>query len=42
MAVDPDTAEIDFVRTYGLTPAEAASFRVRIEREEAVSVPVAL
>lgn len=36
------TAEQDFVRTYGLTPAEAAAFRERIEREGYASVPAAL
>jgi hypothetical protein len=42
LAKNLDTAEQDFIRTYGLTPAEAAAFRARIEREGGTSVPAAL
>ena len=37
-----DTAEEDFIRSYGLTPYEAAAFRELIERHGSASVPVAL
>jgi hypothetical protein len=42
LAKSLDTAEQDFIRTYGLTPAEAAAFRARIEREGCASIPTAL
>ncbi|MGD0778517.1 MAG: hypothetical protein ABSC05_37530 [Candidatus Solibacter sp.] len=42
LAKNLDTAEQDFVRTYGLTPEEAAAFRGRIEHEGSASVPAAL
>lgn len=28
-----DTAEVDFVRSYGLTPPQAVAFRAEIERD---------
>lgn len=37
-----DTAEQEFIRTYGLTPSEAAIFRARIERDGSACVPTAL
>jgi hypothetical protein len=42
LAKNLDTAERDFVRTYNLTPAEAAAFRARIERDGSASVPAAI
>ena len=42
LAKNLDTAEQDFIRTYGLTPAEATAFRTRIEREGSASIPAAL
>jgi hypothetical protein len=42
LAKNLDTAEWDFVRTYGLAPAEAAAFRARIERNGSASLPAAL
>ncbi len=42
LAKNLDTAEQDFIRTYGLTPAQAAAFRARIERDGSASVPAAI
>jgi hypothetical protein len=42
LAKNLDTAEEDFVRAYDLTPAEAAAFRARIERDGSASVPAAI
>lgn len=42
LAKNLDTAEQDFIRTYGLTPAEAATFRIQIERDGSASVPAAI
>jgi hypothetical protein len=42
LAKNLDTAEQDFLRTYGLTPEEAAAFRARIERDGSASVPAAI
>ena len=42
LAKNLDTAEQDFIRTYGLTPAEAAAFRAELERAGSASVPAAL
>jgi hypothetical protein len=42
LAKNLDTAEQDFIRTYGLTPAQAAAFRARIERDGSASVPAAV
>jgi hypothetical protein len=42
LAKNLDTAEHDFVQTYGLQPLEAADFRRRIERDGCASVPVAV
>ena len=42
LAKSLDTAEQDFVRTYDLTPTEAAAFRARIERDGSASVPAAI
>ncbi len=42
LAKNLDTAEEDFIRTYGLTPAAAAAFRARIERDGSASVPAAI
>jgi hypothetical protein len=42
LAKNLDTAECDFTRSYGLSPAEAAAFRERIEREGSASIPAAL
>jgi hypothetical protein len=42
LAKNLDTAEQDFIRTYGLTPAEAAAFRARIGRDGSASVPAAI
>jgi hypothetical protein len=36
------TAERDFIITYGLTPAQAASFRARIERNGRACVRAAI
>ena len=42
LAKNLDTAKQDFIRIYGLTPAEAAAFRARIERDGSASVPAAI
>lgn len=42
LAKNLDTAEQDFIRTYSLTPAEAAAFRARIEHDGSASVPAAI
>jgi hypothetical protein len=42
LAKNLDTAEQDFIHTYGLTPGEAATFRARIERNGSASVPAAI
>lgn len=42
LAKNLDIAEQDFIHTYGLTPAEAAAFRARIERDGSASVPAAI
>lgn len=42
LAKNLDTAEEDFIRTYGLTTAQAAAFRARIERDGSASVPAAI
>ena len=42
LAKNLDTAEQDFIRTYGLTAAEAATFRTRIERDGSASIPAAI
>jgi hypothetical protein len=42
LAKNLDTAQWDLVRTYRLTPAEAAAFRARIERQGSASIPTAL
>jgi hypothetical protein len=42
LAKNLDTAEQDFIRTYGLTPVEAAAFRAQIERDGSASVPAAI
>jgi len=39
IAKNLDIAEQDFIRSYDLTPAEAAAFRARIERDGSASVP---
>jgi hypothetical protein len=36
------TAEQGFITTYGLTPAQAAAFRARIERDGCASVHAAI
>jgi hypothetical protein len=36
------TAEQDFITSYGLTPAQAAAFRARIERDGKASIPAAI
>jgi hypothetical protein len=38
IAKNLDLAEQDFIRNYDLTPAEAAAFRARIERDGSASV----
>jgi hypothetical protein len=35
-----DTAEVDFVRFYGLAPEDAAAFRARLERDGSANTPV--
>ena len=40
LAKNLDLAEQDFIRNYDLTPAEAAAFRARIERDGSASVPL--
>lgn len=42
LAKNLDTAEHDFIHAYCLSPAEAAAFRARIERDSSASVPAAL
>lgn len=42
LAKNLDTAEYDFVHTYGLTTTEAIAFRRRIERDGCASTPVAV
>jgi hypothetical protein len=42
LAKNLDTAEQDFIRAYGLTPAQAAAFRAQIEHDGSASVPAAL
>lgn len=42
LAKNPDTAEHDFIHTYGLTPLHASAFRHLIERDGCASIPVAL
>jgi hypothetical protein len=42
LAKNMDTAEQDFVRHYGMSPAEAAAFRVRIECDGSATVSAAL
>jgi len=42
LAKNLDTAEYDFVHTYGLTTTEAIAFRRRIERHGCASTPVAV
>jgi|HubBroStandDraft_5_1064220.scaffolds.fasta_scaffold1288853_1 hypothetical protein len=42
LAKNLDTAEYDFVRTYGLTSTEATAFRRRIERDGCASTAVAV
>jgi hypothetical protein len=42
LAKNLDTAEQDFIRTYGLTPAQAATFRAELERDGSARVPAAL
>ncbi len=42
LAKNLNTAEQDFIGTYGLTPAEAAAFRAQIEHEGSASVPAAI
>jgi hypothetical protein len=42
LAKNLDIAEQDFIRTYDLTPAEAAAFRARIERDGSASVPLVI
>jgi len=42
LAKNLDMAEQDFIHTYGLTPAEAAAFRARIERDGSASIPAAI
>ena len=42
LAKNMDSAEADFIRTYGMNPMEAAAFRARIEREGSASHPAAL
>jgi len=42
LAKNLDTAEQDFINTYGLTPTEAAAFRGRIEREGTASILAAV
>jgi hypothetical protein len=42
LAKNLDIAEQDFIRTFDLTPAEAAAFRARIERDGSASVPLDL
>ena len=42
LAKNLDTAEWDFIHTYGLAPGEAAAFRAPIERNGSASVPAAL
>ena len=37
-----ETAEWDFIHTYGLTPEMAATFRSRIQREGTASFPAML
>jgi hypothetical protein len=42
LAKNLDIAEQDFIRTYDLTPAEAAAFRARLERDGSASVPLVI
>jgi hypothetical protein len=42
LAKNLDTAEQDFISTYALSPAEAAAFRARIERDGSASVPAVI
>jgi hypothetical protein len=42
LAKSLDTAEQDFIRTYCLTPAQAAAFRAQIEREGSASIAAAV
>jgi hypothetical protein len=42
LAKNLDTAEYDFVHTYGLTSTEATTFRRRVERDGCASTPVAV
>jgi hypothetical protein len=41
-AKDLDTAEIDFVRTCGLTPERAAALRAELDRNKVVSVETSI
>ena len=42
IAKNLDIAEQDFIRSYDLTPAEAAAFRARIERDGSAGVPLVI
>jgi len=42
LAKNLDTAEYDFVHSYGMSPSQAGAFRKRIEREGSASTPAAL
>lgn len=42
LAKNLDSAVQDFINTYGLTPAEAAACRVKLERYGCASVPAAV